>query len=213
MNLRTHIIAAAAAALALAPLAALAASDKDKVVVIDQNKALTGGVTAGDAPGYPVTISEPGSYRLNGNLTVPAGVHAVVFTTDGITLDLNGFSVSGPPGAYGLTDDSVGRSRITIRNGQVNGFSNSVRLLASSHVVLEDLQLAPEAAAIAAVVGGYSRVQRNTVFGNGLIQATCPSILTENITDGFISVFVVDAAKQCIRYHNRSLSHGDAINE
>jgi hypothetical protein len=202
--------AAALAALALASLPALAV---DGVILIDQNKALAGNVTAGDTPGYPITINTPGSYRLSGNLTVPAGKHGIVIATDGVTLDLNGFSVSGPPGEHGITDDSVARSRIAIRNGHVNGFSNSVRLLASNHIVVEDMQLAPETAGIAAVVGGFSRVQRNTVFGNGLIQATCPSILTENITDGFISVYVTDSAKQCIRYHNRSLGHGNAINE
>jgi hypothetical protein len=43
----------------------------DGVVYIDQNHALGGGVTPGDAAGFPVTISQSGSYRLSGNLTVP----------------------------------------------------------------------------------------------------------------------------------------------
>lgn len=210
MNLRNRI-AAAAAAFALAPAASLAV---DGVVLIDQNKALAGNVTAGDTPGYPVTINTPGSYRLSGNLTVPAGVHGIVFAADGITLDLNGFSISGPPGQYGITDDAVARSRAAIRHGNVSGFSSSVRFLSSSHVVVEDMVLAPDQmGGIAVVVGGFSRLQRNTVFGNGLIQATCPSILTENISDGFVTVFVIDANKQCIRYHNRSIGFGAAINE
>ena len=40
----------------------------DGVTLIDQNKALAGSVTPGDTPGFPVTISQPGSYRLSGNL-------------------------------------------------------------------------------------------------------------------------------------------------
>ena len=43
----------------------------DGVVLIDQNHALAGNVTPGDTPGFPVTISQPGSYRLTGNLIVP----------------------------------------------------------------------------------------------------------------------------------------------
>ena len=35
----------------------------DGVILIDQNKALAGNVTPGDTPGFPVTISLPGSYR------------------------------------------------------------------------------------------------------------------------------------------------------
>src|SRR5438046_162421 len=38
----------------------------DGVVEINQARALAGGVTRGDAPGFPVTISQPGSYRLTG---------------------------------------------------------------------------------------------------------------------------------------------------
>lgn len=185
----------------------------DGVVLIDQNKALAGNVTAGDTPGYPITINTPGSYRLSSNLTVPASVNGIVFATDGVTLDLNGFTISGPAGQFGITDDSVARSRIAIRNGNVNGFSNSVRMLASNHVVVEGMMLSPQGSAIAVVVGGFSRLQRNTVVGNGLIQATCPSILTENISDGFITSFVTDSTKQCIRYHNRSLNYGGSISE
>ena len=43
----------------------------DGVVEINQAKALAGGVTAGDTAGFPATISQSGSYRLTGNLTVP----------------------------------------------------------------------------------------------------------------------------------------------
>jgi hypothetical protein len=69
----------------------------DGVVLIDQNRALAGNVTPGDAPGFPVTISQPGSYRLSGNLTVPdSNTTAIQITADFVTLDLNGFSIIGP---------------------------------------------------------------------------------------------------------------------
>src|SRR5882762_4507455 len=68
----------------------------DGVVLIDQNRALAGNVTPGDAPGFPVTISQPGSYRLSGNLTVPdINTTAIQITADFVTLDLNGFSIVG----------------------------------------------------------------------------------------------------------------------
>src|SRR5438270_1570559 len=69
----------------------------DGVVLIDQNRALAGNVTPGDAPGFPVTISVPGSYRLSGNLMVPdAHTSAISITADHVTIDLNGFSIIGP---------------------------------------------------------------------------------------------------------------------
>src|SRR5438128_5729077 len=66
----------------------------DGVVLIDQNRALAGSVTFGDAPGFPVTLSQPGSYRLSGNLTVPdANTTAIEVTANNVTIDLNGFSI------------------------------------------------------------------------------------------------------------------------
>src|SRR5262245_61882258 len=69
----------------------------DGVVLIDQDRALAGNVTFGDAPGFPVTISQSGSYRLSGNLTVAnADTTVIQITADSVTLDLNGFSIIGP---------------------------------------------------------------------------------------------------------------------
>lgn len=67
------------------------------VTLINQKAALSGKVTNLDTPGFPVTISEPGSYRLSGNIVVPdANSTAIEITSDNVTLDLNGFTISGP---------------------------------------------------------------------------------------------------------------------
>ena len=67
------------------------------VIVIDQAKAEAGGVSTGDAAGFPITISQPGSYRLMSNLVVTnMATSAVVITSPGVTLDLNGFEIRGP---------------------------------------------------------------------------------------------------------------------
>jgi hypothetical protein len=69
----------------------------DGVVLIDQSHALAGNVTPGDTPGFPVTISQPGSYRLTGDLIVPdANTTAIKITADHVTIDMNGFSIIGP---------------------------------------------------------------------------------------------------------------------
>lgn len=69
----------------------------DGVTLIDQKIAMSGKVTRMDTAGFPVTISEPGSYRLSGNLVVPdAATTAIEITSDDVTLDLNGFSIIGP---------------------------------------------------------------------------------------------------------------------
>ena len=58
-----------------------------------------GGVTATDTAGFPVTIAASGSYRLTGNLVVTDKNTTVIEVTNPakqVTIDLNGFSISGP---------------------------------------------------------------------------------------------------------------------
>lgn len=55
------------------------------------------GCFAGDSPGFPVEIANPGAYRLSSNLeTGPVDVIAIRVTGTDIDLDLNGFAVIGP---------------------------------------------------------------------------------------------------------------------
>jgi hypothetical protein len=63
---------------------------------IDQNKAMTKGIGQGDSAGFPVTITQPGSYRLMSNLSVPAGLDGIVITAPNVTIDLNGYTIAGP---------------------------------------------------------------------------------------------------------------------
>ncbi|HME07134.1 MAG TPA: hypothetical protein VKG25_08785 [Bryobacteraceae bacterium] len=109
----------------------------DGVVLIDQNRALAGGVTPGDTPGFPVTLSLPGSYRLAGDLTVPdANTNGIVINADHVTIDLNGFSIIGPTNCtgapvtscsptgtgFGVSSSSAGF--ITVKNGGVRGMGS-----------------------------------------------------------------------------------------
>ena len=120
--------------LGIALLASAASYAVDGVILIDQNRALTGGVTPGDAAGFPVTISQPGSYRLASNLILPnADTTAIRIDADHVTLDLNGFAILGPidcsgggcpfvARGNGITNGvTTPRFNLTIRNGTVQG--------------------------------------------------------------------------------------------
>ena len=78
------------AALALTALAlARPALGVDGVIEVNQARAIAGGVTAGDTPGFPVTLSREGSYRLTGNLGVGnADTTAILVTSGDVTIDL-----------------------------------------------------------------------------------------------------------------------------
>lgn len=106
---------------------------------IDQAKALAGGITAGDAPGFPVTLSATGSYKLTSNLIVPGNVSGIAITAPNVTLDLNGYSIIGPVNCTATAGQvvctgpigsaSIGISAVvdglSLRNGHVRGFGDS----------------------------------------------------------------------------------------
>lgn len=88
---------AALVSLLLAAAAQPATGQIEGITLISQATAVAGGVTPGDAPGFPVTISRAGSYRLATNLTVSDPTkRAIHITADYVTLDLNGFAIEGP---------------------------------------------------------------------------------------------------------------------
>ena len=108
-------------------------------VIISQAKALAGGISGPcDAPGFPITICTPGSYKLDGNLRVPANTDGIDIAVSNVTIDLNGFSVIGPvtctgsgttlscshaTGGDGITQTgSFVNGQETVRNGSVRGF-------------------------------------------------------------------------------------------
>ena len=70
----------------------------------------------------PFTISQSGSYYLTTNLTVAAG-NAITIAADGVTLDLNGFTISStanPAAGYAVLINS-GLRNIAIQNGVIQG--------------------------------------------------------------------------------------------
>lgn len=97
------------------------------VISINQEKALEGEVTPGDAPGFPVTISVPGSYELSGNLQIPdANTSGIVVTADNVTLNLNGFSITGGTTCTGIPVQSC--SPLGSGNGVDSNMANTVVL-------------------------------------------------------------------------------------
>jgi hypothetical protein len=107
----------------------------DGVVLINQSTVLAAG-------GFPYKITQPGSYKLSGNLVVASSTDGIDILTSNVTLDLNGFTISGPvtcngygsslsctgTGGNGIYAPAPGNAPVnqTIRNGSVVGFEYGV---------------------------------------------------------------------------------------
>jgi hypothetical protein len=100
---------------------------EDGVVLIDQSVVHASG-------GFPYTITRPGSYRLSGNLVVSGNTDGIDVVTPNVTIDLNGFSISGQTSNfYGIhypatTCAPALCGALVIRNGAVLGFRYGIFL-------------------------------------------------------------------------------------
>ncbi len=93
------------------------------VITITQQKALAGGVTPGDAPGFPITISQPGHYRFGGEIEASARKVGIQIDAPDVLIDLNGFRLYGGSPQGAATTGILGVSgNATIRNGTITRF-------------------------------------------------------------------------------------------
>jgi hypothetical protein len=102
-----------------------------------------------DAGGFPFLITQPGNYKLAGNLAVPANTSGILIQSNDVTLDLNGFSITGPVVCDNQGDNCTGQPTtgdtsgveavlgfvngqranifgVTIKNGHLRGFTNGI---------------------------------------------------------------------------------------
>ena len=190
MKLCKSVCIASVVAATTIPVYALAV---DGVILIDQNRALAGNVTPGDAAGFPVTITQPGSYRLSGNLTVPnQNTTAILITASHVTIDLNGFAIIGPtdcsgnlnpcaaagtgrgiasPGTPFLFGGNVPVFNVTIRNGTVQGMGDLGIFLQGDSNLIEHTHVRSNGNGGILIESspdlGTSIVQNNTLQRNG----------------------------------------------
>jgi hypothetical protein len=168
----------------------------DGNVLINQSTVMAAG-------GFPYTIAQPGSYRLSGNLIAPPSVNAIQISADGVTLDLNGFTVSCSvllPNTVRCISETGDFHNISVQNGVVKGtiaggtaagspgVANLIGVyLSSERNTIDNLRVdvpianfpSPGGVYYSISTGGNSRVRHNVLNGSGFVQ--CPSVVVENI--------------------------------
>ena len=178
-------------AVLMLPTAAFAV---DGQVLINQATVMAAG-------GFPYKITQPGSYKLSGNLTVPANTDGIDINASHVTIDLNGFSIIGPQTCTGEPTApvtsctgsgfasgivSIGNTAITIRNGSVTGMAGYGLLISAFGSLIEEVHASQNGIGIH---GGRTIVRRCTAASNlhngmevqGVVEN---SIATNNGGDG-----------------------------
>ena len=153
----------------------------DGVLEINQACAVNTGCFAGDTAGFPVEVTATGSYRLTSNLVVPdENTTAVVVSANNVTVDLNGFRVSGPTtcttfptvvcsqAGAGNGIEALFTSGITVRNGHITGMGNFGVRLQGLHNRVEGITV-DQIGFRGINVGSHSIVKDCTVTATGSI--------------------------------------------
>src|SRR5262249_10167389 len=127
------------------------------------------------------TISQPGSYFITHNLTLPAGnsgVNGITIASDNVTIDLGGFMLDGAGiGASGITTNA-GHHAIQVRNGNAQNWTQSGFDLSSCFsVVMENLEARNNSIGIQVANGEVSHCVSNSNSSTGLVATR------SNVTD------------------------------
>ncbi|GAB4171749.1 MAG: hypothetical protein Kow0020_06590 [Wenzhouxiangellaceae bacterium] len=163
----------------------------------------TVGCFSGDSPGYPVTISQPGSYRLTSNLqTTDPDVTLIFVSSHNVSIDLNGFALLGPAQCTGTpvtscTNTGIGhginanlRDGLVVRNGAIHGLG-ARGIIARYNALIESVVLTENGAAGVRVEEGgiLRRVIARRNGGNGAeppLALVYDSIFTSNGDRGIV---------------------------
>ncbi len=168
---------------------AVQACAADGVVLIDQTMVAASG-------GFPYVIKKPGSYRLDGNLSVTAS-DAIHILSDDVTLDLAGFSITGPS-EQGLTtaisDDGKPHAGISVRSGHIASWGNgidlsqctgcSVQQVQIRGVIFSGIQMGKAALVSENVVigpGSGAQAGNSRDFGNGIATGNNGLVIDNNV--------------------------------
>lgn len=153
----------------------------DGVIEISQAGALAGDPATGDLPGFPLTLSSSGSYRLTSDLDLrvepePANTTAIEVLADFVWLDLNGFSIIGPFSCSGSPPRSAGSGdgivalghHVTVTGGHVRGIGRDAIALGDGGRVRDVVVTCSGRTGISVGAGGVvtkSRVDQSGDYG------------------------------------------------
>jgi parallel beta-helix repeat protein len=166
--------------------------------------------TPGDADSV-FRISQPGSYYLTGNVTGESGKSGIEIASNNVTIDLMGYTLQGVTGSLDGITNASSRTKLTVRNGVVTGFSQDGVDLSTGVGTLVEQVHASNNGLIGIKVHLSSVVRASTAAGNDIGILTSASSTVIGCTayaNSSIGISVGSAlVSDCATYQN----FGDGI--
>lgn len=139
-------------------------------IVLTQAMAIQGGITPGDNPGFPITLTQSGSYILESDIRPTSGVNGIEVTVPYVTIDLNGFLLHG--GGHANTGITTTGNALTVKNGIIGHFTLVGIQAPTSYVTLRNMRIV-ENGQNGVVLGDYAMVAASTISANGSSGIDC----------------------------------------
>jgi len=204
------VLTAHALAGPLTPPVGPVASTSKPIGEIEPRIAINSVNTPGDNDVTPSVfrITQPGSYYLTSNFTVPSATRAIEITANNVTIDLNGFTITGQSGSTNAIAIAGATDNISILNGTIQSFTGTaVNLLTVSNGRIENLLVQNGTSDAIRTANSYSI--RNTiarfnsgscfVVGSNTSMDACSAL--NNSGDGF-NIGSVGVVRNCLASAN-----------
>lgn len=138
-----------------------------------------------------LTITEPGSYYLTGNLTKLTSGWGIYVTSSNVTIDLMGFTITGA-GTYGHgVSLDASADNVVIRNGTIRNFPRSAIFQNNQgtghHIIVKKIRADGNSTSgnwSAILLSGYSNTVKDSVISNNFssgIGAGADSLVRDNV--------------------------------
>lgn len=147
----------------LTPPAGAPASTMKTLQQVEPRTPINSTTTPGNATAR-FRITQPGSYYLTGNIAGVAGKAGVRIESADVTLDLNGFTITG--GEFGVAMDGFGLEGITVRNGSIADAANNGMALSGARAARVEEVTVRGSAAAGFFLGEAARLSRCVSRGN-----------------------------------------------
>jgi hypothetical protein len=154
----------------------------------------------------------PGSYVLTKNLSATSD--CIRINADYVTLDLNGFTITGNGNGTGITTLDANRKRINIYNGNVTNFENGIELRNIRDVIIEKVRTTNNSshgifAGINAPGGANNIIRDCIAIDNDGTDIVTNAILINNVVDRVVAANSVSIGN---KFEYMDADHGSVIN-
>lgn len=158
----------------LNPPAGPVASTAKTLVEVEPRIAINASNTPGDADSL-FRITQPGSYYLTGSFTGALSKHGIEVVADGVTIDLNGFAITGFAGTLAGIYSPNGTAGLTVKNGSIMSWgTDGINISGANSAIIQGVTFLYNAGR--GVNGNNSvYVSDCTATGNGTDGISCGS--------------------------------------